>query len=144
MPCLLLRYFCLQCLFFASVHMTQRHSLKSGQVVFAALAPWADPPVAKTSPVSPSLLITIYDEYDENMQNNLTVNTSLQEAARRKEGRSYSNVCAEVDDDLRERVRGEEGRRGAAAFRGPRHSQRVSLRTASLMRQPEGLNHLMG
>ena len=55
-------------------------------------------------------MITIYDEYDANLQNNLTVNTSLEEAARRKEGRSYSNVCAEVDDDLRERVReGEEG-----------------------------------
>ena len=61
--------------------------------------PWADPPVAKTSL---PLLIAIYDECDANMQNNLTVNTSL-EAARRKAGRSYSNVCAEVDD-LQERV----------------------------------------
>ena len=56
--------------------------------LLGCLAWAADPPVAKTSlPLAPSLplLIAIYDEYDANMQNNLTVNTSL-EAARRKKG----------------------------------------------------------
>ena len=83
-------------------------------------------------------MITIYDEYDANMQNNLTVNTSLEEAGEegREEGRSYSNVCAEVDDDLRERVReGEEGEQ----LHSEGHDTRRGFHFTLTHPQPNGL-----
>ena len=58
----------------------------------------------KNVPLSLPLLIAIYDEYDANMQNNLTVNTSPARS-REEEGKSYSNACTEVNDLLRKSER---------------------------------------